>query len=100
VLATLVVLQAGGWRVQYLGADLPIEEMVETSWKLMPDAVGLSSSDPALVRAALPALAALPPRLPPDAIAVLGGAGVEPFARQLESYGYRIGLESLTRAES
>jgi hypothetical protein len=100
VLATLVALQAGGWRVQYLGADLPIEEMVETSWKLMPDAVGLSSSDPALVRAALPALAALPPRLPPDAIAVLGGAGVEPFARQLESYGYRIGLESLTRAES
>lgn len=100
VLATLVALQAGGWRVQYLGADLPIEEMVETSWKLMPDAVGLSSNDPALVRAALPALAALPPRLPPDAIAVLGGAGVEPFARQLESYGYRIGLESLTRAES
>ena len=100
ILATLVMLQARGWRVQYLGADLPIEEMVETSWKLMPDAVGLSSSDPALVRASLPALAALPPRLPPDAIAVLGGAGVEPFARQLESYGYRIGLESLTRAES
>jgi methanogenic corrinoid protein MtbC1 len=100
ILATLVMLQAQGWRVQYLGADLPIEEMVETSWKLMPDAVGLSSSDPAVVRAALPALAALPPRLPPDSVAVLGGAGAEPFTRQLESYGYRIGLGSLSRAPS
>jgi len=100
VLATLAQLQDRGWRIQYLGADLPIEEMVETSWKLMPDAVGLSSSDPALVRAALPALVALPPRLPPDAIAVLGGAGVEPFARQLQGYGYRLGIESLGRAEA
>lgn len=100
ILATLAILQERGWRVQYLGADLPIEEMVETSWRLMPAAVGLSGSDPGLVRAALSALAALPPRLPPDAIAVLGGAGVEPFARQLRSYGYRIGSESLLRAEA
>jgi MerR family transcriptional regulator, light-induced transcriptional regulator len=100
ILATLAVLQERGWRVQYLGADLPIEEMVETSWKLMPSAVGLSSSDPAIVRAALPALAAFPPRLPPDAVAVLGGAGVEPFARQLQGYGYRIGLETLVRPET
>jgi DNA-binding transcriptional MerR regulator/methylmalonyl-CoA mutase cobalamin-binding subunit len=100
ILATLAILQERGWRVQYLGADLPIEEMVETSWKLMPDAVGLSSTDPGLVRAALPALAALPPRLPPDAIAVLGGAGAEPFTRQLEGYGYRVGVESLARAGS
>jgi MerR family transcriptional regulator, light-induced transcriptional regulator len=100
VLATLVSLQERGWRVQYLGADLPVEEMVETSWKLVPDAVGLSASAPALVRAALPALAALPPRLPPDAIAVLGGAGVEPFARQLEGYGYRVGVEALLGAEA
>jgi hypothetical protein len=99
ILATLARLQERGWRIQYLGADLPIEDMVETSWKLMPDAVGLSGNDPALVRAILPALAALPPRLPPDAIAVLGGAGVEPFARQLESYGYRLGMESVARAE-
>jgi MerR family transcriptional regulator, light-induced transcriptional regulator len=99
VLATLVLLQERGWRVQYLGADLPIEEMVETSWKLLPSAVGLSSTDPALVRSVLPALAALPPRLPPDAVAVLGGAGVEPFARQLQGYGYRIGPKSLVRPE-
>lgn len=95
VLATLAVLQGRGWRVQYLGADLPPEELVEASWKLGPDAVGLSSSDPELVRAALPSLAALPPRLPPEASAVAGGAGVDPFAPQLRRYGYRIGLAAL-----
>ncbi|HKU61563.1 MAG TPA: MerR family transcriptional regulator [Gemmatimonadales bacterium] len=98
ILATLAMLQGGGWRVQYLGADLPAQEMVEASWKLRPRAVGLSSSDSAVVRAALPALAALPPRLPPDTAAVMGGAGVEPFARQLQRYGYRIGLRSLVSA--
>jgi DNA-binding transcriptional MerR regulator len=98
ILATMALLQEQGWRIQYLGADLPIEEMVETSWKLRPDAVGLSSSDPALVRATLPALAALPPRLPPDTVPVLGGAGVEPFTRQLEGYGYRVGIDSLLRS--
>jgi DNA-binding transcriptional MerR regulator/methylmalonyl-CoA mutase cobalamin-binding subunit len=95
ILATLAVLQARGWRVQYLGADLPPDEMVETSWRLRPHAVGLSSSDPEVVRSTLPALTALPPRLPPDAIAVLGGAGVGPYARQLQRCGYRIGLASL-----
>jgi MerR family transcriptional regulator, light-induced transcriptional regulator len=95
ILATLAVLQGRGWRVQYLGADLPPQEMVETSWKLKPQAVGLSSSDAEVVRVALPALAALPPRLPADAIAVMGGAGVDPFASQLRRYGYRVGLESL-----
>jgi methylmalonyl-CoA mutase cobalamin-binding subunit len=98
VLATLAVLQDLGWRVQYLGADLPIEEMVEAAWKLSPRAVGLSCSDPGVVRAALPALAALPARLPADAVAVVGGAGMEPFARQLRSYGYRLGLDSFRGA--
>ena len=40
-------------------------------------------------------LTALPPRLPPDVIPMLGGAGVDPFARQLQRCGYRIGLASL-----
>jgi methanogenic corrinoid protein MtbC1 len=95
ILATLAVLQGAGWRVQYFGADLPPEEMVETSWKLRPQAVGLSGSDAAVVRAALPALAALPPRLPPDTTAVVGGAGVAPFTRELQRYGYRLGVQSL-----
>ena len=85
----------GDGRVEDFDHARPVEEMVETSWKLRPQAVGLSSGDPRVVRAALPALAVLPPRLPADTVAVLGGAGVTPFARQLQGYGYRIGLGSM-----
>lgn len=92
VLATLAVVQEDGWRVQYLGADLPVEELVEASWKLAPAVVGLSSSDPGLVRTCLPALAALPSRLPPRTVAVLGGAGMGAHERMLHGYGYRIGI--------
>lgn len=94
VLATLAVVHEEGWRVQYLGADLPVEEVQEAAWKLSPAAVGLSSSDPSIVRASLPALAALPAKLPPRTLAVVGGAGMEPHARLLRNYGYRIGLQA------
>ncbi len=94
VLATLAVMQEAGWRAHYLGADLPVEEVVEATWKLSPAAVGLSSSDPEIVRASLPALAALPSKLPPRTLAVLGGSGTDPHARLLRSYGYRIGLSA------
>jgi MerR family transcriptional regulator, light-induced transcriptional regulator len=98
VLATLAVIHEEGWRVQYLGADLPVEEVLEASWKLSPAAVGLSSSDPSIVRASLPALAALPAKLPPRTLAVVGGAGMEPHARLLRTYGYRIGLQAFHEA--
>lgn len=95
LLATLAVVQQDGWRAHYLGPDLPVEEVVEASWKLSPAAVGLSGSDPGLVRASLPALAALPSKLPPRTLAVVGGSGADPHARLLRSYGYRIGIGGL-----
>lgn len=98
ILATLAVVQEDGWRVHYLGADLPVEEVLEASWKLSPHAVGLSSTDPTLVRAALPALAAFPARLPPKTLPVLGGRGIEPHARLLRNYGYRLGVEAFEGA--
>lgn len=94
ILATLAVVQDGGWRIHYLGADLPVDEVVEASWKLSPAAVGLSGSDPGVVRACLPALAALPSKLPPRTRPVLGGRGIEPHARLLRGYGYRLGIEA------
>jgi DNA-binding transcriptional MerR regulator len=100
ILATLAVAQEEGWRVHYLGADLPVEEVAGASWKLSPAAVGLSSSDPSIVRASLPALAALPGRLPPRTLAVLGGAGMEPHARLLRGYGYRIGIQAFQEAST
>jgi len=98
VLATLAVIQEEGWRVHYLGADLPVEEVLEAAWKLSPAAVGLSGSDPSIVRASLPALAALPAKLPPRTLAVVGGAGMEPHARLLRSYGYRMGIQAFQEA--
>jgi MerR family transcriptional regulator, light-induced transcriptional regulator len=97
-LATLAVLQEDGWRIHYLGADLPVEAVVEAAWKLSPQGVAFSGSDPSLVRASLPALAAVVGKLPPRTMAVIGGGGVEPHARLLRGYGLRIGLEAFTRA--
>ncbi len=96
VLAALAAAQEQGWRIHYLGADLPVDQVVEAARKLSPVAVALSSSDPALVRQVLPGLAALPGRLPAGTMVVLGGGGMEPHARLLRSYGYRIGGEAFS----
>ena len=96
VLATLAIAQEGGWRIHYLGADLPVEELVQAAWTLSPWAVALSGSDPAIVRASLPALAALPGKLPPNTMALAGGGGVDYHARTLRGFGFRIGAEAFT----
>ena len=96
-LATLAVIQEDGWRIHYLGADLPVQEVVEAAWTLEPQAVAFSSSDPAVVRSNLPALAALPGKLPPHTRAMIGGGGAEHYARVLRGYGFRIGLDAFGR---
>jgi DNA-binding transcriptional MerR regulator len=96
-LATLAVAQEDGWRIQYLGADLPVDAVVEAAWKLSPEGVAFSGSDPSIVRASLPALAAVVGKLPPRTMAAIGGAGVGPHTRLLRGYGLRIGLEAFTR---
>lgn len=97
-LAALAVIQEDGWRIHYLGADLPVQEVVEAAWKLSPQAVAFSGSDPEVVRANLSALSALPGKLPPGTAAAIGGGGVEPYERMLRGYGYKIGLDAFTRA--
>ncbi|MDQ3138445.1 MAG: MerR family transcriptional regulator [Gemmatimonadota bacterium] len=97
-LATLAVVQEDGWRIHYLGADLPVDEVVQAAWKLLPQGVAFSSSDPAIVRASLPALAPVPGKLPPRTTAAIGGGGVEPHARVLRGYGFVIGLEAFNKA--
>jgi DNA-binding transcriptional MerR regulator len=96
-LATLAVAQEDGWRIQYLGADLPVDAVVEAAWKLSPEGVAFSGSDPSIVRASLPALAAVVGKLPPRTMAAIGGAGVGPHTHLLRGYGLRIGLEAFTR---
>jgi DNA-binding transcriptional MerR regulator len=96
-LASLAVIQDGGWRIHYLGADLPVQEVVEAAWTLEPRAVALSGSDPVVLQTNLPALASLPSQLPPRTLAVIGGRGAEPYARMLRGHGFRIGLEAFRR---
>jgi MerR family transcriptional regulator, light-induced transcriptional regulator len=96
-LASLAVIQESGWRIHYLGADLPVEEMVEAARTLEPRAVALSGSDSTVVQASLPALASLPSRLPPRTLAVIGGRGAEAYARLLRGHGFRIGMEPFAR---
>ena len=100
VLAALATLQERGWRIQYLGTDLPVDEIVEAAWKLSAAAVGVSGSAPELVRSALSGLAALPGKLPPGTLAVVGGAGMEPHFRLLRGYGFGMGLEAFPEAGS
>jgi len=96
-LASLAVIQESGWRTHYLGADLPVREVIEAAWTLEPRAVAFSSSDPSVVRASLPALASLPSRLPPKTVAAIGGGGAEPYARVLRGHGFRIGMDAFVR---
>jgi hypothetical protein len=98
LLATLAILQDDGWRVHYLGPDLPVSDLVGAAWKLSPTVAALSGSDPEIVRASLPALSAFPGKLPPKTVAAIGGSGVEPHAKLLRRHGFRIGREAFTRA--
>lgn len=72
--------QVDGWDVQYLGADVPLKDLVRqvVSWK--PDLVGLSVSFPHQLRIARQAIqsleAALGPARPP---VIVGGLAVNQF---------------------
>ncbi len=92
LLATLAAAHADGWRVHYLGADLPLDELIQAAWTLRPAAVALSSSDPDLVERNLPALCRFVPRLPPGVRAVIGGRGAAPAGNNLLRHGFQLEL--------
>ena len=46
LLGTLTLVQEQGWRIHYLGPDLPVEELLEAAWRLRPQVVALSTSFP------------------------------------------------------
>lgn len=90
-LATLAAVQNRGWRVHYLGPDLPLGDLVMAAWKLRPRCVALSASEPSVIVANLAGLSDLPHRLPPGADAVIGGAGIATHSRRLAACGFRLG---------
>jgi MerR family transcriptional regulator, light-induced transcriptional regulator len=94
-LVTLTQLQASGWRVHYLGADLPTKDLVDAAWTLVPRVVALSAADPANVVLHLPELRRLPRLLPPGTLIVLGGKGAELTGAKLRRAGLKIGAEHI-----
>lgn len=92
LLATLAAAHTEGWRVEYLGADLPLDELIQAAWTLRPVAVALSSTDPDLVERNLPALYRFVPRLPPGVRAVIGGRGAAPAGNNLLRHGFQLEL--------
>lgn len=90
-LVTLVRLQHSGWRVRYLGADLPLRDLVEAAWTLVPQVVALSAADPMNVTSRLSELRRLPRLLPPGTLVVLGGQGAEINGSRLRRAGLKVG---------
>ncbi|MEO8030797.1 MAG: MerR family transcriptional regulator [Gemmatimonadota bacterium] len=87
VLRSLAHAQAAGWRLNYLGPDLPLGETIEAAWRLKPSLVALSASDPHLVQRQLRELLQLPKRLPAGVAVMFGGRGFVPHAEPLKSIG-------------
>lgn len=93
-LATLVGLHEAGWAIHYLGADLPVDEVLQAAWQLNPTGVALTTSNPDICRDALPELERLPTRLPQGTFAAIGGSGTTTFAAPLAAAGFRLGAEA------
>ena len=90
-LVTLTLLKTRGWRIQYLGANLPLKDVADAAWTLVPQVVALSGADPANVRAQLPELRRLPRLVPPGTLVVLGGEGAEVNSSRLRRTGLKVG---------
>ncbi|MEO8201291.1 MAG: cobalamin B12-binding domain-containing protein [Gemmatimonadota bacterium] len=94
ILTTLTVVQDLGWRVYYLGADLPLVDLLAAAWKLRPRCVAISVSTPETIVANLAGLSDLPHRLPPGADAFIGGGGIATHARRLSACGFKLGTDA------
>ena len=91
LLCHLVLLARAGWRVRYLGADLPLHDLVDASWTVHPACLAISASDPANVEARLPDLRRLPRLVAPGLVIVMGGQGADALGARLRRYGLRVG---------
>ena len=94
-LVTLIRLQNAGWRVRYLGPNLPLKDLVEAAWTLVPQVVAISGSDPANVGAQLAELRRLPRLLPPGTLVVMGGQGAEVNSSRLRRAGLKVGPDNI-----
>lgn len=96
-----------GWRVTYLGADLPAEDITEAVAHARPRAVGLSVVFPAGDPALADELRRLRSMLPKDVALLVGGAASPTYGAVLDEIGavqlndledFRVHLRKLPRA--
>lgn len=99
-LCSLAHAHDAGWRIHYLGADLPLEEVVGAAWQLTPQVVALSVSDPETCAFSLDALLELPDRLPAGTAAAIGGGGTKGREHVLANVGYRLGEHAFAEPPS
>jgi MerR family transcriptional regulator, light-induced transcriptional regulator len=84
LLMLAVMLRSDGWRVEFLGADTPVDEAIGFAEEIGATMLCLSASREQAVEALRSALSAVSP--PPGLSLVLGGAAVTPaIARELRA---------------
>ncbi|HTO72773.1 MAG TPA: MerR family transcriptional regulator [Gemmatimonadales bacterium] len=88
VLQMLAQAREGGWRLSYLGTDLPLKEVVEAAWRIRPSAIALSASNPENVQRHLAALTRMPGQLPAGARIMIGGRGFAACLGELGKAGF------------
>ena len=81
---------AEGWRVIYLGADLPAGEIASAALGARADAVGVSIVLPSPRERVLAELASLRSLLPAGVLLLAGGAGAVSLAPELTVLGARV----------
>lgn len=82
-----VVMTYEGWRVRFLGPDLPAVEIVRAAEKLGASLVALSAVHPRLNAAGVQEVLEVRERLPSSVTVVVGGAAAEPYADQWAEAG-------------
>jgi methanogenic corrinoid protein MtbC1 len=85
---------AEGWQVTYVGADMPVEELLGAMAQTRAEAVALSIVDSGDQRGLLSAVREIRAGLPPGVALILGGAGAPAVHARMESTGVHL-IDSL-----
>jgi DNA-binding transcriptional MerR regulator/methylmalonyl-CoA mutase cobalamin-binding subunit len=103
---TGVVAAGEGWRVRFLGPDLPSEEIARAAVAMDAACVALSAVHPRLDAAGVRGVLDIRERLPEGIILIVGGAGAEPHrstwaAAEIRTFpdlpSFREGLREIRR---
>jgi len=104
-----VVAAGEGWRVRFLGPDLPSDEIARATFAMDANVVALSAVHPRLDEVSVEGVIELRDRLPNEIAVIVGGRGAEPHRSTWIESGiltfpdlpsFREGLRGIRRRES